>query len=120
MRRPERRCQLIGFLNGQSSAQYTNYVDTFRQGLDAAGFAEGRNVTIEYRWAEGHYDRLPALATELVRRSMAVIAATGTTAAALAAKSATTTMPIVFTTAGDPVEGLVTSSQIGPAGISRE
>ncbi len=101
---------MIGFLNGQSPAQYVNYLDAFRQALGGAGFAEGRNLTIEYRWAEGHYDRLPALATELVHLGVAVIVATGTTAAGLAAKGATATIPIVFTTAGDPVkEGLVQS-----------
>jgi putative tryptophan/tyrosine transport system substrate-binding protein len=101
---------VIGFLNGQSPTQYVNYVDAFRQALRGAGFTEGRNVTIEYRWAEGHYDRLPALATELVHLRTDVILATGTTADALAAKGATTTIPIVFTTAGDPVkEGLVQS-----------
>ena len=73
---------VIGFLNGQSPTRYVNYVDAFRQALGGAGFTEGRNVTIEYRWAEGHYDRLPALATELVHLPADVILATGTTAAA--------------------------------------
>ena len=101
---------VIGFLNGQSAAQYAAYVDAFRQALVAAGFADGSNVKIEYRWAEGRYDRLPALANELARLPAAVIVATGTTSAAMAAKNATATIPIVFTTAGDPVkEGLVAS-----------
>jgi putative ABC transport system substrate-binding protein len=101
---------VIGFLNGQSPRQYVNYVEAFRQGLSGAGIIEGRNVMIEYRWAQGHYERLPALAAELARLPAAVILATGTTTAVLAAKGATTTIPIVFTTAGDPVkQGLVQS-----------
>ena len=100
---------VIGFL-GLGSAQSDAFrVTAFREGLKEAGFVEGQNLTVEYRWAEQHHDRLPTMATDLVRHQVAVIVAPGTSAS-LAAKAATTTLPIVFETAGDPVKlGLVGS-----------
>ncbi len=99
----------IGFLNSASDAS-GQAVAEFHRGLAEAGYAEGRNVSVEYRWAEGRYDRLPAMAADLVRRQAAVIVTTGGIPSALAAKAATTAIPIVFTIGADPVEvGLVAS-----------
>jgi putative ABC transport system substrate-binding protein len=101
---------VIGYLHSGSSAPYAHLVAAFRQSLKEAGYVEGENVAIEYRWAEGRYDRLPALAAELVGRHVALIVAQGGDPSVLAAKSVTSTIPIVFTSSSDPVKlGLVAS-----------
>ena len=98
---------VVGFLNAASAKSYARQLSAFLKGLGEAGYVDGQNVAIEYRWADGQNDRLPALASDLLHRQVTVIAAT-TTAASLAAKAATTTIPIVFETGADPVQlGLV-------------
>src|SRR6516164_9396116 len=100
---------LVGFLNVGSSDGYRPMEAAFRQGLQETGYVEGQNVAIEYRWGEGQSDRLPAMVDDFIRRRVAVLAATSTPAA-LAAKAATRTVPIVFETGGDPIQlGLVAS-----------
>src|SRR5215472_8762307 len=99
---------VIGFLRNTTAAGSAHLVDALRQGLNEAGFNEGQNVAIEYRWADDHQDRLPGLAVDLVRRQVAIIVANANSTPA--AKAATSTIPIVFVAGGDPVNtGLVTS-----------
>ena len=99
----------VGFINSASAQNYARQSAAFLKGLGEIGYVDGRNVAVEYRWADGQNDRLPALAADLVHRQVAVIAAT-TTPAAIAAKTTTMTIPIVFEMGGDPIEvGLVAS-----------
>jgi putative ABC transport system substrate-binding protein len=105
---------VIGFLSSLGRNDRPNLMDAFRRGLSEGSYAEGRNVAIEYRFAENQHDQLPTLAADLVGRKVVVIAATGGGSSVLAAKAATTTIPIVFTTGGDPVqEGFVASNMTG-------
>jgi putative ABC transport system substrate-binding protein len=122
---------VVGFMNINTSADASDLVAAFRQGLKETGFVEGQNVAVEYRWAQGQYDRFPELAAEFVRRQVAVIAATGGEPSPQSAKAATQTIPIVFTANGDPItEGLVESlrrpggnltgiTAFGPAAVTK-
>ena len=117
-RAQQKAIPVIGYLASSSPGPSTPNVAAFRQGLTEAGYVDGRNVAIEYRWAEGSYDRLPALAADLVGRKVDVIVASGSTPPALPAKSATSTIPIVFTGVSDPVEARP-GCQSRPAGRQR-
>src|SRR5438045_2707907 len=105
---------VIGFLCSASSAQWASYVASFRKGLNETGYIEGQNLAIEFRWAEGQYDRLPALAADLVRRQVAILVVGG--GGVREAKAATATIPIVFTTGNDPVEGGFGTTLANPGG----
>jgi putative ABC transport system substrate-binding protein len=100
--RAQAKVPLIGWLNTTSADAYAHYVRAFQKSLGESGFVDGQNVAIEYRWAESHLDRLPALAAELVRRDVSVICSNGVPSTR-AAKAATTTIPIVFVAGADPV-----------------
>jgi putative tryptophan/tyrosine transport system substrate-binding protein len=110
------RMPLIGYLNGASAAQFPHLLAGFHKGLSETGYSEGRNVVFEYRYADGQYDRLPALAADLVSRRVSVIVATAGTPTIRAAKAATSTIPIVFVIGGDPVTFGIVASLNRPGG----
>jgi putative ABC transport system substrate-binding protein len=115
-RAQQRSTPVIGFLNTQSLGPFSHMVAGFREGLREAGFVEGQNIQIEYRWAEGRYERLPTLASDLVRRGIAVLVATGGELAALAAKESTQAIPVIFLIGGDPVRTGLVASMNRPGG----
>jgi putative tryptophan/tyrosine transport system substrate-binding protein len=107
---------VVGFLGSAPADGFQDVVATFRAGLSEGGFVDGHNVTIEFRWADNHYDRLAELATDLVRRNVALIVASGGAVSALAAKSATSSIPVIFTAVADPVRGGLVASMNRPGG----
>jgi putative ABC transport system substrate-binding protein len=115
-RAQQRAMPVIGYLSARSPDDTAHLVAAFRRGLAENGYVEGRNVTIEYRWALGQYERLPAMATELVRLPVTIIASTGGEPAVLAARAATSTLPIVFAMGGDPVKAGLAASYNRPGG----
>jgi putative ABC transport system substrate-binding protein len=114
--RAEQPAAVIGLVHAASASYFAQLAPSFAQGLKESGYTPGQNVAIEYRWAEGHYDRLPALAAELVARQVAVMVAGGGTTPAKAAKAATSTIPIVFISAADPVKAGIVDSLNRPGG----